>query len=609
MSWTLTRREAYAPVQVESLARQVHTPGHLRGLDLIPSTEFVLPLRTFEELSTAMTLGSPEDLLEVSVLEWLDFLDETHWKDLPRSDQKLLAKRTWAAAGRTPLLTEVLVLQIALHVCLGTPRMSGVLLALPDRAPPIDTDRWIALRALVEKDSTKLAWTSWKVGLPPSAALRSLRLPLPLKADLEGVQTACVRLFLKHATSVPAKWDRWLTGVLFQGGTELVEMVIQGLPIDEIGNHEPIREWILERYSPNFEGTWWSDLSTASQMRLKEWTGSIFFEDFKAIIDTMIRHRDRLGLNDTEVNQLQGRVWFWENYRARFRRLRVLLPQKTVDILKNKLQLRQGEIEVLGPEANTEICIFDIDKFVVVEVFRGAGELRLFQGTTADHLLEKMHIGLSDIRYLMPLQIHDHRYYWQTSLVKMLMSCSIEPDPDTKSFRVPSRDSRDGFRIRYRKGKGLEETNPKWLDERKRSWSKWIGQYVKDKGGSISLHELIQTTTWNQAALLEMLRMSRDLQPSTGAEAVWVFKRAPEQKSPHKSRKPGGGEFVVSGRLDHRKGNAFAFIKNTGSSDVFVPPYVLQGSGLKNGAKVKARAVKSKKGPRAVEISLSGWGK
>lgn len=530
MSWRLPAFRAEPPERLEELAGSVGVPGAWRGLDRVPRFPAMLPLRTFGAVSAQLLAGEYEQLGEVRLLEWLDFLQPFRWVTLSPSAQIALAQGTWNAARRIRILEELLVLHLAVHAILGEPKSPRCLLESRPRDAWLSSDRLEVLFGLLEGELGQVSRTCLRLQEPPKALLRRLRFPQPGVELLGEIARECLSRFLESEVS-SQNLDPWIIGVLDEGKHDLVEELILGLPVERVEKHEQLRDWVLQLYGPAVSRSLWPTLGAESQARLREWAGSIFFEDFRAIIESMLGERDRLGLEPWEVNQLQGRIWFWENYRSKFQRIRVLLPWATVSRLQSPPTLRTGEIEELGAGAQAEMCIFDLGDHLVVEVFRGAGELRLLPSTpeTRRVLLEGSPPSLEDTRGLPPKRIHDHKYLWQSSLLLMLQEIGIQPDPDTQSFRVPKgRGTGEWATVPYSHETGGRPFSADKKRERWNDFKKWLPNYIATAGDEgLRLSDLARTTGYSEGQMREALQERWELHSIDPAGARWCYRKEP----------------------------------------------------------------------------------
>jgi EH_Signature domain len=147
-------------------------------------------------------------------------------------------------------------------------------------------------------------------------------------------------------------------------------------------------------------------------------------------------------MEDWEVNQLCRRKTFWANYSNRFEKLRILLPQTSLDAIGYQLK---GDVDLLEDDGSdtTEVCIFDFGEWLVVEFFRGKGsETRLFPNNAKNQqlLFNESRLSVKRIRCLGGDK-HDHLYLWQIFCPQWLAEKGIQPNTGTElSTRTPTAD-------------------------------------------------------------------------------------------------------------------------------------------------------------------------
>ncbi len=145
-------------------------------------------------------------------------------------------------------------------------------------------------------------------------------------------------------------------------------------------------------------------------------------------------------MRDWEGRQLRSRKKFWADYSNSFQRLRILLPQSSLNAIGNQFN---GDVDILGNDGSdpTEICIFDFGEWLVAEFFRGKGsETRLFPNNSTNQqlLFGQSQVSVKQIRCLGGDK-HDHRYLWQYFCRQWLSSQGIYPNPGTEPSKTPNK--------------------------------------------------------------------------------------------------------------------------------------------------------------------------
>ncbi len=222
--------------------------------------------------------------------------------------------------------------------------------------------------------------------------------------------------------------------------------------------------WLRKYYGSSVPNSRWNELSSQAKTAMRKWLGAVSYQDFQRLVNLIL---DRVHLAEHEHRRLKSRSGFWSNYSDRFERIRILLPQSSVNILGS--YLNHQDVEILQEDGSdpTEVCIFDFGAWFVVEFFRGNGsETRLFKrdAETEQKLFESQ-LSIKKLRCLgLNKPIHDHVFCWQYYCERWLKQHNILPNQGTTHFKgIPHRYSR------YSERTGLSE--PTFDNKRKRDRS------------------------------------------------------------------------------------------------------------------------------------------
>ncbi len=172
---------------------------------------------------------------------------------------------------------------------------------------------------------------------------------------------------------------------------------------------------------------------------MRDWIGAINYSDFANLVDRLL---EVLLIDKGQKNQRRRRKEFWAYYSNRFERIRILLPQTSVNALNRRLFTADIEILATDSSTPTEVCIFDFGEWFVVEFFRGAGsETRLFPRNA---YIEQVLFGSSRlcVKKLRRLggEVHEHKFLWQFFCEKWLQEKGIYPNPGLNPRRIPEND-------------------------------------------------------------------------------------------------------------------------------------------------------------------------
>ena len=133
---------------------------------------------------------------------------------------------------------------------------------------------------------------------------------------------------------------------------------------------------------------------------------------------------------------MKSRSGFWSNYSDRFERIRILLPESSVNILGNYLNNRDVSILLEDGSDATEVCIFDFGDWFVVEFFRGNGSETSIIRKDAESEQTLFHSQLS-VKRLRCLErnVHDHEFCWQYFCEQLLRTKNIFPNENIQYFK------------------------------------------------------------------------------------------------------------------------------------------------------------------------------
>lgn len=193
--------------------------------------------------------------------------------------------------------------------------------------------------------------------------------------------------------------------------------------------------WLRRYYGSSVSDSRWNELSSQAKTAMRKWLGAVSYQDFQRLVSLIL---DRVPLAEHEHRRLKSRSGFWSNYSDRFERIRILLPQSSVDILGNYLNNQDISILLEDGSNPTEICIFDFGNWFLVEFFRGNGsETRIFEkNAETEQQLFNSQLSIKRLRCLgLNKSIHDHEYIWQYFCEQWLRQKSILPNTGIENFK------------------------------------------------------------------------------------------------------------------------------------------------------------------------------
>ena len=239
-----------------------------------------------------------------------------------------------------------------------------------------------------------------------------------------------------------------------------VETLLKSVSAEVGGQFQNLVQWLQNNYGSRSSNSRWNRLSTEAKSALRQWFGAANYRDFQRLVDLIAsRFPDSDGKEHHEKNQLLSRKYFWEQYSDRFERIRILLPQSSVDVVGNQL-LQDIDIIQNDGSDETEVCIFDFGEYFVVEFFRGGGsETRLFNRhqypNIEQELFASSQLSVKRLRRLGG-EKHDHVYLWQVYCERWLYQRGILPNEGTTHFKRRNKDNPDRpFLDRYNPQTGI----------------------------------------------------------------------------------------------------------------------------------------------------------
>jgi hypothetical protein len=199
--------------------------------------------------------------------------------------------------------------------------------------------------------------------------------------------------------------------------------------------------WAIDNYGPNQNPHLWRKLTPKARELLTQMTGGTTYRIFDLIIDLI---RKNPSVQGAEATLLLNRKEFWKVYQQHFLSIRLLLPEKTYTGLQEDSTALSKHASLLLDDASpdTEVCIFELEKYFIVEFMRGQGkEGRIFEATKENRdILFNSQLSVSKIRQLSCINKYDHCFLWQHFLSLKLLNLGIKPKGKNKWLKEPSAD-------------------------------------------------------------------------------------------------------------------------------------------------------------------------
>lgn len=284
--------------------------------------------------------------------------------------------------------------------------------------------------------ASKLAKIAHAHLLTPQQLLEQAQLPSEITITSDALDSVAA-IFCQNPTIEQVDWLlKCLDKMMVDRQLRAVEHILTDKKTKTLdGSLTPLIEWLQRYYGPRTTGDLWHRLSDNAKQALRDWIGSVNYNDFSNLIDTLL---EVLRIDSWDKNRLKQRQEFWAKYTNRFQRIRILVPQDSIDLCGDSFI---ADLEIIKRDGSspTEVCIFDFGSHFVVEFFRGIGsETRLFARTNEidRQLFGSDKLSVKCLRRLGG-EVHDHKYLWQFYCEQWLHGKGICLNPGIFPARKP----------------------------------------------------------------------------------------------------------------------------------------------------------------------------
>lgn len=427
-----------------------------------------LPPRQPAEIVALLKKGFAK---KISLLEWINvFQSHEYFAALSHKEIIQTYDLIWAELRRNQKLQRIALWRICLYFDGQTSMMPNVLLKdclIPLKQIKADKPRKsvMATIAVVKNNTLVVADYSLSMAKTPTSLFASLRLPSRLNILNDAkilLEKALAKKGIEHFS---ANYISIIECYSDLDCDQAVQRLLSSINEKALTNSLQLLEFLKLKYAPSVKGTRWQYLDRGAQATLREIIGSAWFGDFKKFIFQITKPEiaKALDLNITAITQLKSRVTFWSNYQTRFHSFKIFLPLKTSRIIQSfGLHLPEYAI-VDGFRSSlneTELCILEFDKYVIVEYLRGGGSsLKVFDKSDNKimSLLSMNKLRIGDLGEMSALNEHDHLIFWQHSCEEMLrVNLNILPNYNLIKFLIKDSDEpKERFSLNYDSKKGL----------------------------------------------------------------------------------------------------------------------------------------------------------
>ena len=425
------------------------------------------------------------DFDKITLIEWVYCLSaKTDWDKVNIEKSKITSEKIWQFAQEyVPLKKRLFWHLLSFHFDQNELTLAPSLAETFTCFEPQNKDDYITLKIidlLIQENYVDFAVICLNECLQPDSLLKKYSLPydLTLKGNINlvaQIQNHFPVAFQKITNPQPEQ-IYFLINTLEKLSTENQLSAVENLLIhinpQIASNYPKLVNWvknIIDQLS--------DQLSSTSQKLFKKWIGAFNYKDFAQFIDLII---DRISVDSLEDKQLIQRKVFWSNYSDRFIKMKILLPFSTMQAFGNDFKVEEVNQLINDGSESTEVCIVDLDDYIIVEFFRGKGsEVRIFpqDKQLENELFNSPELSLKRLRYLTiePENIIDHCDYWQINLEQFLRSKNIVPNEGIKYFQIVT--STQG--IEYNCATGLPQLNSQQITLRNKQLVLWQEEILK----------------------------------------------------------------------------------------------------------------------------------
>ena len=432
-----SKKRQYPSSQLLELAEKLGSDDFTELSKLLNIEPF--QARNIDEIIIDIESGRADS---VSALEWVYLIHTKEEWDREHLNKSVFTSRTiWQVAMSDSWLRQILCWQLALHYGNYQQVLAPSLVeCLTEFLPQIQKIKPLfgsIIQAISgNQPASKLAKIAYAHLLTPQQLLEKAQLPSEMAITIDSLEYVAT-IFCQNPTIEQVDWlVKCLDKMMMEQQLKAVEYILTENKTKALGGTlAPLVEWLQRYYGPRTTGDLWHRLSDNAKQALRDWIGSVNYNDFANLVSNLL---DVLQVEDFERNQLRRRREFWAKYTNRFQRIRILVPQDSIDLCGDSFI---ADLEILKHDGSslTEVCIFDFGSHFVVEFFRGIGsETRLFARTNEidRQLFGSEQLSVKCLRRLGG-EVHDHKYLWQFYCEQWLHGKGICLNPDTFPARKP----------------------------------------------------------------------------------------------------------------------------------------------------------------------------
>ncbi len=320
-------------------------PQKLIELAKQQKNEKEIPLPTVDKVIEAIKQDKANG---VTKLEWIYCIHvKEKWDNKNLNSSQETSESIWRVAIDNGWLRHQLLWRLALHCSGRTDELAtslkisfNVLASSPlvNQLLPVKI-----MRAVISNNSgLKLAIIACEENLTRKELLNQIQNDLPTWFPQFSQFIEHISPYFCTIISPDKQQASWLLHSLDEMSLELQVKAVNHLLInvskEVASNHPQLVEWLRENYR---NGDKWNLLSNEAKQKLREWIGAVNYADFQHLVDLIL---NVINFKHWEENQLRRRKDFWADYSNRFEQLRILLPQSSLNAIRD---LHRGNVDLL----------------------------------------------------------------------------------------------------------------------------------------------------------------------------------------------------------------------------------------------------------------------
>lgn len=381
---------------------------------------------------------------ELSELEWLIILrSQSQYESLDERVRQSVVATVWDAIqkdeSRFAKLATNLVAGLARdYVSVAKALLSGFPRVLPRYFSRTTKQQVEITRYLINGQSDSSAKAILVSGKSVTSFFEQLGME-SRGSHIVGIANFAECALPQNPTTAQLTWWRSCQDLVEQEQTiEQLERLLTKVSL--ITAESPFEKWIKAHCLPDSKNTIWYRLSKESQLKLKSLFNVTEYKSVSKLFKLLIETSNDDSLNERQVRNLQSRIMFWSNYTDEFKRVRFFLTNRSWSLLKDKVDLDELRVQTMTSTVlndQSEICIFDVGNYFIVERFIGSQfDLGIFQRSDEIErvLFESEYIDAENISTLEPDWVLDHLSYYQHRIARFLDSKGVKLGKKAPSY-------------------------------------------------------------------------------------------------------------------------------------------------------------------------------